>query len=120
MIKREKLHVCNMPFANRVIKPVRLGKARVDKESQFDLGIHVNAALVGTLKQLSDLALQAEQLFGEITTECCHVVDRTKRLQGRVDEATDAVNKFPNPKTVKVRKYSQMSVNPSSFRHGTC
>ena len=92
-----------MPFAKRVIQPVKLCRQPIDEEYKFDLDIHSNRALCGALRQLASLAKKADDVFEEISLEFVAVACKTERLRSRVHDIGKHINKL-DAKAVKIRK----------------
>ena len=97
-----------MPLAERIVTPQKLSRKSLDNGERFDLGSVSNNTLVCTLKQLSDLAGHAEEIFSELTSEFTLAVERTNRLRTRVEALNGSVSKL-NARAVKVRKYTIMT-----------
>ena len=92
-----------MPLSQRIIVPTELGRHPVEDENKFDLDIISNRKLIGALKQLGSLMGHADQIFSELTEECQNVINRTARLNQRINHVGDNTRKL-NAKSCKVRK----------------
>ena len=92
-----------MPLAERIVTPQRLSRKVLDNDERFNLDSVSHNSLVSTLKQLSNLAAHAEDIFSELTDEFAAAVGRTDRLRSRVGTLTGVVSKL-NARAVQVRK----------------
>lgn len=92
-----------MPFVQRIVEPIRLGRQPVEEEYRFDLDIISNRKLIGALRQIGSLASRADEIVAEIAKECEEVIKRTNRLSDRIRHA-DQLTKQLNAKAVTVRK----------------
>ena len=92
-----------MPFAKRVVSPIRLGRKPISEEDKFEKTVVCNNTLVGVLQQLSSLAYFADDLFHELNQECLTVIRRTSRLVRKVKHVENQIDQL-DFKAVKVRK----------------
>ena len=59
--------------------------------------------MVSLIHQLSDLSRHAGDMFLDIEMEVCLVLQRSRRIHGRLEALHDEVSKF-DPKKVKIRE----------------
>ena len=107
-----------MPFAKRIVEPTRVraaspGSSRADTrpgetprvviDRELTINTFANRALVTALRQLSNLAKQADDICAELTDECLAVSQRTGKLSGRVSDLSQTI-KALDSRTVTVRE----------------
>ena len=92
-----------MPFVQRIVQPIRLGREPVEEENKFDLDIISNRKLINVLRQIGSLASRADEIVAGISSECEEVVHRTNRLVARIRH-TEQLTKQLDAKAVTVRK----------------
>ena len=105
-----------MPFAKRVVEPVRVvagcptdtrsgpgetPHAVIDRK--LTINTFSNRALVTALRHLSSLAKQADDICEELTDECQSVARRTGKLYDRVADLSKTISALDS-RTVTVRE----------------
>ena len=74
-----------MPLVKRIVEPVFIGRAPLDKQVKNELeGVVVNS-LAGVIKQLSSISKHAENLFGDLISEANAIFQRSAALNKRVE-----------------------------------
>ena len=94
-----------MPFAQRIVQPINLGRQPLEEEYKFDLDIITNRKLVGALRQLGSLIKHGDQIFSGLAQECKDVCERTAKLNKRIVQVGE-ITKRLNAKACIVRKYT--------------
>jgi|UniRef100_A0A8C5BZR8 hypothetical protein len=61
--------------------------------------------MINLIHQLSDLSRHAGDMFLDIEMEVCVVLQRSRKIHGRLEALHDEVSKF-EPKKVKIRKFT--------------
>ncbi|XP_054165936.1 actin-binding protein WASF3-like [Oppia nitens] len=82
-----------MPFEQRVISPVGVGRRCVPIDSRGNLAVQVpnelecvtNGTLANIIRQLASLSAFAEDLFGAVLLDASQLVSRANVLQSRID-----------------------------------
>ena len=107
-----------MPLAKRIVEPIRVSActvwstdarprpgetphAVIDRE--LDIDTFSNRALVTALRQLSNVAKQADDICDELTVECQTVAGRADRLSGRVVDLSQTIGALDS-RTVTIRE----------------
>lgn len=110
-----------MPFHERTVEPRRLCRLKVKVEEVEEVDGHgavlfasleeVSArALALLLRQLSDVSRHASEIFRGIELQAALVLQRSSRIQQRLDNIHTAVCQL-NHKQVKIRKYPNFQVD---------
>lgn len=90
-----------MPFAKRIIS--------ADHGGDEAVGVVGDVSEVSGLKSLCSLLLgliqHADDLWGELASECQAVLHRTERIQGKIAGLSTVVKKL-NARAVPIRKYN--------------
>ena len=93
-----------MPFVKRLVEPVKISNRPVPKELMFEFDCISNNTLVGAITQLASLVTHAEDLFAELSLECCQIIHRTDQLSQKVKHVSEKVSLLDS-KAVEIRKY---------------
>ena len=92
-----------MPYAKRIVTPIRLSDKPLSKEDWFDFTAVSNNTLVGAIQQLSSLAVHASDLFSELEEEFTSTYERTISLTNRITRLQETTENL-NARAVTVRK----------------
>ena len=102
-----------MPFYVRQISPLRRADDRPRPEQSAvgdDCDAAANAALTGALRQLSSLALAAEDIFQELHDGFVAVSERAEALRSRVEGVRRKVHHFRSTDT-PIRECPELPVS---------
>lgn len=85
-----------MPLEQRVIQPIYVSRGCFSQDSKANFEINelecvTNGTLANIIRQLSNLSSYAEDLFGNILSDVTETVQRTSRIQTRLDSLVDKV-----------------------------
>ena len=85
-----------MPFIKRKTHPIRISQIEIanDLKIKDDLEYVANHTLCCIIQQLGNLNSHASDIFHELTTETILIINRTKKMQTRVNVMKEEYTKF--------------------------
>lgn len=85
-----------MPFIKRTTHPIRISRIELanDQNIKDELEYVANHTLCCIIQQLGNLNSHASDIFHELTTETILIINRTKKLQTKVNVMKEEYTKF--------------------------